>query len=258
MSVVTLGRLAGKSVLVTGAASGIGRSMVEMFVREGARVAIADIDRAAGERVAGALGAATIFVPLDVTDEEQWIAALDRAAASFGRLDGLVNNAGTVAVASIEKTSLAEWRRVHAVNLDGVFLGCKHAIPLLRSAGGGAIVNISSVAGLIGDPTLAAYCSSKGGVRLLTKSVALHCARRRDGIRCNSVHPVFAETPMVEALFAGSRDPAAKRRALEAAVPLGRFAQPEEVAAMALFLLSDEARFITGGEFVVDGGLTAG
>jgi NAD(P)-dependent dehydrogenase (short-subunit alcohol dehydrogenase family) len=252
------GRLAGKSVLVTGAASGIGRAMAEIFVREGARVAIADIDRAAGETVAEALGAAAIFVPLDVTDEAQWIAALDHTVAAFGWLDGLVNNAGIVAIANGEKASLAEWRRVHAVNLDGVFLGCKHAIPLLRGAGGGAIVNISSVAGLIGDPTLAAYCSSKGGVRLLTKSVALHCARRKDGIRCNSVHPVFAETPMVGALFAGSRDPAAKRSALESAVPLGRFAQPEEVAAMALFLLSDEARFITGGEFVVDGGLTAG
>jgi len=252
------GRLAGKVVLITGAASGIGRSMAEMFVGEGARVVIADIDHVEGESLAVLLGTPAIFVPLDVTSEDQWVVALDRAVAAFGRLDGLVNNAGIVSIGNVEKTSLADWRRVHSVNLDGVFLGCKHAIPILRRAGGGAIVNISSVAGLVGDPTLAAYCSSKGGVRLLTKSVALHCARRKDGIRCNSVHPVFAETPMAEVLFAGSRDPVAKRSALEAAVPLGRFAKPEEIAAMALFLLSDEARFITGGEFVVDGGLTAG
>lgn len=252
------GRLEGKSIFVTGAASGIGRAMAEMLVREGAQVAVADINRAAGESVARELGTAAIFVPLDVTLEEQWTAALALTTTSFGRLDGLVNNAGVVSVGSIERTTLAEWRHVHAVNLDGVFLGCKHALPHLRAAGGGAIVNVSSVAGLIGDPTLAAYCSSKGGVRLLTKSVALHCARRKDGIRCNSVHPVFAETPMLETLFDGARDPSAKRQALQAAVPLGRFAQPEEVASMVLFLLSDEARFITGAEFVVDGGLTAG
>jgi 3(or 17)beta-hydroxysteroid dehydrogenase len=258
MNSVVPGRLAGKVAFVTGGASGIGRAMAEMFVREGGRIVIADIDHAAGESLAVSLGAPAIFVPLDVTSEEQWVIALNRTVTAFGRLDGLVNNAGIVSIGNVEKTNLADWRRVHSVNLDGVFLGCKHAIPLLRNAGGGAIVNISSVAGLVGDPTLAAYCSSKGGVRLLTKSVALHCARRRDGIRCNSVHPVFAETPMVEVLFAGSRDPVAKRSVLEAAVPLGRFARPEEIASMALFLLSDEARFITGGEFVVDGGLTAG
>jgi 3(or 17)beta-hydroxysteroid dehydrogenase len=252
------GRLEGKSVLVTGAASGIGRAMAEMLLREGAQVAVADINRAAGESFVRELGTAAIFVPLDVTVEGEWTAALALTKSTFSRLDGLVNNAGVVSVGNIERTTLAEWRRVHAINLDGVFLGCKHALPDLREAGGGAIVNVSSVAGLIGDPTLAAYCSSKGGVRLLTKSVALHCARRKDGIRCNSVHPVFAETPMLETLFDGARDPSAKRQALQAAVPLGRFAQPEEVASMVLFLLSDEARFITGAEFVVDGGLTAG
>jgi NAD(P)-dependent dehydrogenase (short-subunit alcohol dehydrogenase family) len=252
------GRLAGKTAFITGAASGLGKAMAEMFVREGAWVAIADIDAAGGKRVAGALGDAATFLALDVTREEAWIEALAAAVGAFGSLDILVNNAGVAMVGSVEKTSLEDWRRVQSVNLDGVFLGCKHGIPHLRAAGGGSIINVSSVAGLVGDPSLAAYCASKGGVRLLTKSVALHCARRKDGIRCNSLHPVFAETPMVESLFAGAPNPAAKRAALEAAVPLGRFAAPEEVAGMAVYLASDEARFITGGEFVVDGGLTAG
>ncbi len=169
----------------------------------------------------------------------------------------LVNNAGVATIGDVERTSLAEWRRVHAVNLDGTFLGCKYAIPRLRAAGGGAIINMSSIAGIIGVHNLAAYCSSKGAVRLLTKSVALRCARRKDNIRCNSIHPVYAETPMVQQMLASAPDPAAQRGALEAMVPMGRLARPEEVADLALFLASDESRFVTGAEFVIDGGLTA-
>jgi 3(or 17)beta-hydroxysteroid dehydrogenase len=251
------GRLAGKAAFVTGAASGIGRAIAERFAAEGARVAIADLDEPGARRVAASLGAASLAVPLDVADEAAWIAALEAAASSFGRLDILVNNAGIGPLGTIEKTSLAEWRRVHAVNLDGVFLGCKHALPHLRRAGGGSIVNMSSVAGLIGTPTLVAYGSSKAAVRMLTKSVALHCARRRDGIRCNSIHPVFTETPMVEAMVGAARQPDAAREALAAQVPLGRLGRAEEVAAMAAWLASDEAALVTGAEFVIDGGLTA-
>jgi NAD(P)-dependent dehydrogenase (short-subunit alcohol dehydrogenase family) len=250
-------RLAGKRAFVTGAASGLGRAIARAYVAEGARVAIADRDEAGGRAVAAELGQQALFLAHDVTDEEAWERSLAAAADAFGGLDTLVNNAGIAVVASIEKTSLADWRRVQAVNVEGVFLGCKHVLPHLRAAGGGAIVNMSSVAGIIGDPSLAAYCASKGAVRLLTKSVALHCARRKDGVRCNSIHPVFTATPMVDAMLAAARDPAQKRAALEACVPLGRLGAPEDVAAAAVYLASDEARFVTGTELVIDGGLTA-
>jgi 3(or 17)beta-hydroxysteroid dehydrogenase len=251
------GRLAGKAAFITGGASGLGRAMATAFAAEGARVAIADIDAARGREAARSIGERAIFLAHDVTDEEQWIANLAEAARVFGRLDTLVNNAGIGTRGSVETTTLAEWRRIHAVNLDGPFLGCKHAIPLIAAAGGGAVVNISSVAGLIGARDSAAYCASKGGLRLLTKSVALHCAHRRNGVRCNSIHPVYTETPMVEEMLAASRDPQKMREAMAAMIPLGRLGTPEELAAMAVYLVSDEARFVTGAEFVFDGGYTA-
>jgi 3(or 17)beta-hydroxysteroid dehydrogenase len=251
-------RLAGKVAFVTGAASGIGRAIALRFAQEGAWVVVADRDEAGGRATADEIGAAALALAHDVTSEEQWIANLARGAAGFGRLDILVNNAGIGPSGSIEKTTLEEWRRVHAVNLDGVFLGCKHAIAHLRAAGGGAIVNVSSVAGMIGTPSLAAYGSSKAAVRQLTKSVALYCAGRKDGIRCNSIHPTFVATPMVEAMVASAKVPERARLALTAQVPLGRLGETAEVAALALYLASDEARFVTGAEFVIDGGLTAG
>jgi 3(or 17)beta-hydroxysteroid dehydrogenase len=251
-------RLAGKCAFVTGAASGLGKAIAEAFVAEGAQVAVADIDETGGQSVAAALGEAALFLRHDVTDEAHWMRNLEAAATAFGRLDTLVNNAGIAIVANVEKTSLADWRRTQAVNVEGVFLGCKHVLPHLRAAGGGAIINMSSVAGIIGDPGLAAYCASKGAVRLLTKSVALYCARKRDGIRCNSIHPVFTATPMVERMLAGARDPGQKRAALEAAVPIGRLGAPQDIAAAAIYLASEESRFVTGTELVVDGGLTAG
>jgi 3(or 17)beta-hydroxysteroid dehydrogenase len=250
-------RLAGKVALVTGAASGLGRAIAGRLAEHGAKIVIADIDGVGGAAAAQAIGEPARFVALDVTSEDGWRAALDATAQAFGRLDILVNNAGVAVIGDVESTSLDEWRRVHAINLDGVFLGCKHGIPLLRAAGGGAIINMSSIAGIIGVHNLAAYCSSKGAVRLLTKSVALRCARRHDNIRCNSIHPVYADTPMVDRMMAGARDPAAMRAALTDMVPLGRLAAPGDIADMALFLASDESRFVTGAEFVVDGGLTA-
>jgi NAD(P)-dependent dehydrogenase (short-subunit alcohol dehydrogenase family) len=252
-----LGRVQDKVALITGGASGIGLATAALMADEGGKVVIGDIDRAAAERAAARLGAAASFHPLDVTREEDWIAATDAIVRDHGRLDILVNNAGIALSQDFETTTLDDWRRLMAVNLDGVFLGCKHAVRVMKDHGGGAIVNLSSVAGLIGDPRLAAYCASKGGVRLLTKSVALHCARRGYDIRCNSVHPSFVETPMLDRMLARARDPARARAGYAAAAPLGRIAQPNDVARMILFLASDESAFTTGAEFVVDGGLTA-
>ena len=250
-------RLAGKVAFVTGAASGLGRAIAEAFVREGARVAIADVAEPPGAALARELGRAALFIHHDVTSEPGWVQALGEAARHFGALHILVNNAGIGTLGDVEHTSLEDWRQVQSVNLDGVFLGCKHAIAHLAAAGGGSIINMSSVAGLIGVHNMAAYCASKGGVRLLTKSVAMHCARRRYGIRCNSIHPVFIATPMVDRMLATARDPAALRQALAGAIPLGRIGEPAEVAAMAVFLASDESSLVTGAEFVIDGGLSA-
>jgi 3(or 17)beta-hydroxysteroid dehydrogenase len=252
-----MGRLEGKAAFITGGASGLGRAMAMAFAAEGANVAIADIDRARGGETAAAIGKNALFLEHDVTSEEQWRANLAEAARVFGRLDTLVNDAGIAVRGNVETTSLADWRRVNAVNLDGPFLGCKHAIPLIAQAGGGAIINISSVAGLIGARDSAAYCASKGGVRLLTKSVALHCAHRRNGVRCNSIHPVYTDTPMVEQMLSESRQPEKMLEAMKSMIPLGRLGTPSELAAMAVYLASDEARFVTGAEFVFDGGYTA-
>ena len=253
---VTGRRLAGKCCFITGAASGLGKAMALAFAAEGAEVAVADRNEEAGRAVAAMLGSG-FYVALDVTDETQWSVALGAAVRAMGRLDVLVNNAGVVASRSIEDTTLEEWRFVNSVNVEGTFLGCKHGIPHLRAAGGGAIINISSVAGITAAPMMAAYSASKGAVRALTKTVAIELARKGDQIRCNSIHPVFFQTPMLDDIVAITRNPDKFRAGLQGNVPLGRFGQPEEVAAMALYLASDEARFVTGAEFAIDGGFTA-
>ena len=253
---VTGRRLAGKCCFITGAASGLGKAMALAFAAEGAQVAIADRNAEAGRAVAALLGSG-FYVTLDVTDETQWSVALGAAVRAMGRLDVLVNNAGVVASRSIEDTTLEEWRFVNSVNVEGTFLGCKHGIPHLRAAGGGAIINISSVAGITAAPMMAAYSASKGAVRALTKTVSIELARKGDQIRCNSIHPVFFQTPMLDNIVATTRNPDKFRAGLQGNVPLGRFGQPEEVAAMALYLASDEARFVTGAEFAIDGGFTA-
>ena len=252
-----MGRVQGKVALVTGGASGIGLATAEVLAAEGATVVVADIDRAAAARAVAALGPPASAHPLDVTREADWIAVTDAIARDHGRLDILVNNAGIALLRDIEATTLDDWRALMAVNLDGTFLGCKHAIRVMKDRGGGAIVNLSSIAGMIGNPSLAAYCASKGGVRLLTKAVALHCARRGYNIRCNSVHPSFVQSAMLEGMIAQARDPEKMRASVTAAAPLGRLAEPLEVARTILFLASEESAFTTGAELVVDGGLTA-
>jgi 3(or 17)beta-hydroxysteroid dehydrogenase len=248
-------RLEGKVALISGGASGIGFATARRFAEEGAGVVLGDIDRAAGARAASELGAE--FEPLDVTSDEDWRNATDAVFARHGTLDILVNSAGIAPTGTIEEVTLEDWRRTMAVNLDGTFLGCRHGVRVMKQGRGGSIVNLSSVSGIIGGHNLAAYNASKGGVRLLTKSVALHCARKGYGIRCNSVHPGFVETPMLDEVVRQGRDPSDTRAKLQASVPLGRNARAEEVAAMIAYLASDESAFVTGAEFVIDGGVTA-
>ena len=249
-------RVAGKVALVTGAASGLGRAAAKMLATQGAKVVLADRNAAGGADAAGELGAPHVFVALDVTDEAAWAAAVAATMQWFGRLDILVNAAGIGVMGDIESLSLADWRQTQAVNSDGCFLGCRAAIAVMKATGG-SIINISSVAGLIADPDLPAYCASKGAVRLLSKSVALHCARKGYGIRCNSVHPSFIATPMVDAMIAGAPDPDKMRKRLQQAAPLGHMGEPDDVAHLILYLASDESKFVTGAELVIDGGLTA-
>lgn len=249
-------RLEGKVALISGGASGIGLATARRLAEEGASVVLGDIDEEAARRACAGLDGAS-FERLDVASDEDWRSAAEAVVARHGRLDILVNSAGIAPTGSIEEVSLEDWRRTMSVNVDGTFLGCRHGVRVMKAGQGGSIVNLSSVSGIIGGHNLAAYNASKGAVRLLTKSVALHCARKGYGIRCNSVHPGFVDTPMLEDLIRHSRSPDEARAKLAASVPLGRNAKAEEVAAMIAYLASDEAAFVTGAEFVIDGGVTA-
>jgi 3(or 17)beta-hydroxysteroid dehydrogenase len=246
------GRLAGKVAIVTGGGSGIGAAIVRRFRREAARVVVADIDLPAAEAIAAEPGAEAIAVAHDVRDEAAWRELIGRCEARFGGLHVLVNNAGIVGPdgQDPERLTLDAWQAVVAVDAEGVFLGCKTAIPAIARAGGGAIVNISSIAALRPTPGLVAYGAAKAAVRQLTQSVALYCARNRLRIRCNSIHPGIVRTPMFEAAF----DEAERRRRTDE-VPLGRLGEPEDIAEAVLFLASDESSYITGAKLIVDGGI---
>jgi 3(or 17)beta-hydroxysteroid dehydrogenase len=253
-----MGRLKGKICLVTGAARGIGEAIARAFAAEGAAVIVTDIDGALGKRTASDIGAA--FHTLDVAKESDWQSAM----AKIGALDVLVNNAGVTGFESgaaahdPEHASLKDWHAVHAVNLDGVFLGCKYAIRAMRAKGAGSIVNISSRSGLVGIPAAAAYASSKAAVRNHTKSVALYCAQQGLNIRCNSIHPAAVLTPMWEPMLGTGVAREAAMAAIVRDTPLKRFGMPEEVAALAVLLASDEAGYMTGAELTIDGGILAG
>ena len=240
-----MNRLQDKIVLITGAAGAVGKAVADALSAEGARAITSDLP--------GRQGAA---YALDVTHELDWLRVIAEIGRTHGRLDGLVNAAGIAALGHIEDTDFDTWRQVMAVNLDGTFLGCKHGLALLKQRGG-SIVNLSSVSGLIGGHNLAAYNASKGGVRLLSKSVALHGARLNPQVRCNSVHPAFLEGPMVDLMLKETSFPDAARARITRDIPLGRLGTASEVASMCVYLLSDESRFVTGAEFVIDGGLTA-
>jgi NAD(P)-dependent dehydrogenase (short-subunit alcohol dehydrogenase family) len=255
------GRLDGKIALVTGAGSGLGAAIAALFVREGARVLLTDIDAESAARNAFELGAPAAAFRHDVTSPDDWTAAIAEAESRFGGLHILVNNAGIGIFGTVEDTSLDDWRRVHAVDLDSVFLGCKAALPLMArtvGAGGrGAILNISSISGIIAGANMAAYNSAKAGVRHLTKSVALHCAKSGYRITCNSLHPAFIDTPILDG-FAAGRDRAEVLGKLARQIPVGHIGEPDDVAYAAVYLCSDEAKFVTGAELYVDGGMAAG
>jgi NAD(P)-dependent dehydrogenase (short-subunit alcohol dehydrogenase family) len=263
-----MARLRGRIALVTGAASGIGRATALALAREGAEVIVTDIDGEGGRAVCAAIlaqGARASFYIHDVADEESWKLVLGHIGA---RLHVLVNNAGICIAAPLAEMSAASWRRQLAVNLDGVFFGTQQAVPMIAASGGGSIVNVSSVAGLRGVAGLSGYCASKGAVRLFTKAVALECAASGNKVRVNSVHPGAIETPIWAKMgYDGNAPPdeaarsnalAAARAASVAATPMGRAGTPDEIADGIVFLASDEARFVTGTELVIDGGVMAG
>ena len=247
-------RLENKVALISGGSRGMGAAEARLFAGEGAKVVIGDILEDEGRKTAAEIGEAggeCLFVPLDVTSESAWQAAVAAAVARFGKLDILVNNAGIGRGGTVEETTVELWDAVLDVNAKGVFLGTKAAIPEMRKAGGGSIINISSTAGLHGSPRLAAYGASKGAVRLFTKATAIQYAG--EGIRANSVHPGPIDTPMTEGRWS---DPE-RQRETEQRIPLGRSAQPIEVAYGVLYLATDESSFVTGSELVIDGGSNA-
>ena len=257
-------RVADKIALVTGAASGLGEAIARLLAREGATVVLADLNDAPGKRVLREIktqGGSGLYVNLDVANEDHWTSAMAVLKKRFGRLNIAVNCAGTnIARSFPTDTTLADWRALMSVNLDGVFLGTKHAVAAMRDSDpvNGSIINISSVLGLVGFADIAAYNASKGGVRLYSKSVALSCAETRLNIRVNTVHPGYIDTPLLrKGMAARFEDPKEANRVYDALQPVGHLGTPEDIAFGVLYLASDESKFVTGAELVIDGGYTA-
>ena len=253
-----MGRVDDKVAIVTGAASnpGLGYVTALTLAREGAKLMVTDVDEAGAQACAAAIrdaGGTAEAMLQDVTDEDGWKAVVEQTVASFGKLDVLVNNAGIAVLMPIAEMTLADWNRQIEVNLTSVFLGCKYAMPAMQAAGGGSLINLSSVAGLVGMANCVAYGAAKGGVRIMSKSVAMEGAK--DNIRCNSVHPGVIWTNM-QAEATGQSDPSGVNVSA-ARVPLGRIGQPEDIANCILYLASDESNYVTGAEFTVDAGMTA-
>lgn len=228
----------------------MGAADAVLLAREGARVVIADLNEAGGQAVAESIGENATFLRLDVTDEDNWKSVIATTVEKFGGLDILVNNAGMIMLGTIVDTELADWRKINAVNSDGVFLGCKHAIPVMAESGGGSIINMSSVAAIHGQSFVAAYTASKGAVRSLTKNIAMFCKEQKNGIRCNSIHPDGVKTPMVVKVAMGKD--VATQEDLDEVGSYGNMCDPEDIANLVLYLASDESSFVNGSEMLID------
>lgn len=265
-----MGRVQGKVALVTGGASGIGRASALLLAKEGAAIVVSDVQDGLGKDTVAKIkqdGGDAVFLHHDVTSEDAWISVIGEIQSRFGRLDILVNNAGIAVAGPVTEMSLSDWRRQQAINMEGVFLGTKHSLPLMRASGGGSIINMSSLAGLKGAAGLSGYCATKGGVRLFTKAVAMECAQAKDKVRVNSVHPGIIETPIWGAIAEGmpgeilnGTRAGANRPDLDAissmVVPVGVKGLPEDIAEGVLYLASDASRYVAGTELVIDGGLS--
>ena len=250
-------RLQGKVAIITGAGSGMGRAIALRFVAEGASVLISDIDQSSVEKVADEISGSVRAMVQDISDEEGWAEVVSGALETFGQLDILVNNAGCAIEGTPENSTLADWRRIMEVNVEGLYIGCRSAIPVMRDGGGGVIINIASTVGVnSAPPQLAAYGASKGAVRQYTRTLARYCGKSGYKIRCNSINPGAINTPMLRASINRTENPEQYAQLMAEKAPLGRIGEPEDIANAALFLASDEAGFITGAELNVDGGVS--
>ena len=255
-----MGRVENKVALITGAAMGLGRAAAVLLAQEGAKIVVTDINKSGGQNTVAEIvsaGGEALFLTHDVADLEQWRKIVDAAVDHFGRLDVLVNNAGIAVAANVETTTLEEWRRTMAVNLDGVFFGTQQAIRVMKETGGGSIINLSSIDGIIGEADLAAYCASKGGVRTFTKAAAVHCGEAGYGIRVNSIHPGYVVTAQHESYLKALGRYEAENEKARQRHPIGYLGEPNDVAYGVLYLASDESKFVTGSELVIDGGYLA-
>jgi 3(or 17)beta-hydroxysteroid dehydrogenase len=248
-----MGRLTGKVAIVTGAAKGLGEADARLMAQEGAKVIVADVDATNGARVAADIGANAAFMKLDVTSEANWQQVIADTVAKFGGLHILVNNAGVVEVNTPESITEKDYRFIMAVSVDGMVWGCKHAIPAMKASGGGSIINMASIASICGEPYVAAYCAAKGAVEAYSRSVAVYCAQYKIPIRCNSVHPAGIDTPMVQSMGAkvGGADIPPLAESGNAA-GLNRLGHPNDIGWLIVYLASDESRFVSGQQFIVD------
>lgn len=251
-----MGRVQDKVILLTGGAMGLGKAAAKALLAQGATVIISDYNAEVGRVTAAALGEHCHFIEQDVTDWTRWGEVIAEIEAQFRRLDVLVNNAAITVFGSIADISVEDFRRCYTFDVDSIFMGCKAAIPLIARSGGGSIINFSSAAGVKASADLAAYNSAKAAVPMLTKSIALYCAREGNGVRVNCVQPGTILTPNVESVIAGTPDPDATRAAFSLAQPIGRMGEPDDIAHLVVYLASDESKFATGAAFAVDGGLS--